>query len=347
MRLRPTVLASVVTLALLAPAGAARSQTMEPAPVLAEVTGKVLGPTSATRVLAISVDGLNTDAIRKLGRDGAPAFHRMIDEGASTLNARTEFEQTVTLPNHTSMMTGRRIDRDLGGHGVTWDDDRRRMTVQKGAGHPVSSIFNVTHADGGLTALFSTKEKFALYDRSWPRAIDRFTTDEDQPALVRAARRDLVRSTRTFTFLHMSLPDQAGHAYGGMTPQYLDAVRATDRLLGTLLAAVDRHAELARDLVVVLTADHGFAPGVRDHSARRRLANYRIPFLVWGAGVGGADLYALNADYRDPGTRRPGYVAARQPVRNGDVANLAADLLGLAAVPGSELDAAEDLDVVR
>jgi hypothetical protein len=32
-------------------------------------------------------------------------------------------------------------------------------------------------------------------------------------------------------------------------------------------------------------------------------------------------------------------------VRNGDVANLATDLLGLGPVPGSELDAEQDLTV--
>ena len=73
--------------------------------------------------------------------------------------------------------------------------------------------------------------------------------------------------------------------------------------------------------------------------------NYRIPFLVWGAGVARGDLYDLNAGYRDPGTKRPSYAARRQPVRNGDVANLATGLLGLKPVPGSELDADQSLQV--
>ncbi|MCW2774890.1 MAG: type phosphodiesterase/nucleotide pyrophosphatase, partial [Nocardioides sp.] len=45
----------------------------------------------------------------------------------------------------------------------------------------------------------------------------------------------------------------------------------------------------------------------------------------------------------DPHKSRPTYAGA-QPVRNGDVANLSTDLLGLAKVPGSELDAQQDLD---
>jgi hypothetical protein len=100
------------------------------------------------------------------------------------------------------------------------------------------------------------------------------------------------------------------------------------------------------DVTVVLTADHGFATGKTDHSAKRDIENYRIPFIVWGAGVDRGDLYAMNPDYRDPGTARPSY-AGKQPVRNGDVADLAATLLGLDAVSGSELDADQSLVVTN
>ncbi|KQW49328.1 hypothetical protein ASC77_11655 [Nocardioides sp. Root1257] len=327
--------ACALSLTLVAPACAgaqtpAASVRHEPAP-------------SATRVLAISVDGLNTDAIRRLGSAGAPTFHRLLSEGASTLNARTEFEQNVTLPNHTGMMTSRRVDRRHGGHGVTWDDDRRRMTVGRAAGHPVQSVFGVVHAAGDRTALFSTKEKFGLYERSWPRGIDRFFVNEDQTALVRRAAADLASTDRAFTFLHVSLPDRFGHEYGGMSAQYLSAVRQTDRDLGEVLATIDGDPSLD-NVVVVLTADHGFMPGRTTHTPKV-LANYRIPFLVWGPGVTAGDLYALNPDYRDPGTGRPRYAAKRQPVRNGDLGNLSLDLLGMKAIPGSELDAKQDLDV--
>ncbi len=59
-----------------------------------------------------------------------------------------------------------------------------------------------------------------------------------------------------------------------------------------------------------------------------------MPFAVWGPGIAPADLYDLNPGYRDPGRTRPG-LRGKQPVRNGDVANLALRLLGLDPVPGS------------
>lgn len=48
-------------------------------------------------VLAISVDGLNPEAIEILRNDRAPVFHRLMREGVSTLDARTAVEATTTL----------------------------------------------------------------------------------------------------------------------------------------------------------------------------------------------------------------------------------------------------------
>jgi len=118
-------------------------------------------------VLAISVDGLNVQAI------AGDAFGRLLDEGASTLNARTEVELTVTLPNHTGMLTGRRVDADHGGHGVTWNEEIPGRTVPGPDGDGVASVFDVVHEAGGGTALFAGKDKFATFERSWPDAMSR------------------------------------------------------------------------------------------------------------------------------------------------------------------------------
>lgn len=289
-------------------------------------------------VLAISVDGLNPSAV------GGAAFDRLFSEGVGTLNARTAVEQTVTLPNHTGMLTGRRIDAGAGGHGVTWNDEIPGRTVPGPGGDGVASVFDVVHAAGGTTALFAGKDKFATFERSWPGAIDEFEVDGDPEALVDDAIDDLTTERRRFTFLHLELPDVAGHASGWLSPAYDDAVARTDQLLGEVLAAVDSTRRLSKRLVVVLTADHGGPEGEKQHSDAGDVANYRIPFVVWGAGIEPGDLYERNPDYADPGGDQLAYDGT-QPVRNADVANLALDLLGLDAVPGSELDAAQDLDV--
>lgn len=328
-------------------------------------TGVAAAPESpddrVRRVVAISVDGLSPAAIRRLGRAGTPAMHRMIAHGASTLNARTLRESTSTLPNHTGMLTGRRVLASAGGHGVDFNGDNG-STVHAEAGEPVAGVFSVVHDRGGRTEFYSGKSKFDLLDRSWNARfgapdgvgtdqgrdkLDRYLLSEDAGLLVTRLVRRLRHRPATFSFLHLRLPDAAGHRYGYLSRPYFRAVRRTDALVGRVLSAVARKPALRRHTTVVLTADHGGHGGrdSRSHSDPRLRGNYRIPFLVWGASVSrGADLYGLNPDRRRPGARRTGY-AGRQPVRNADLANLATDLLDLPRVAGSQLNAARDLDV--
>ena len=94
----------------------------------------------------------------------------------------------------------------------------------------------------------------------------------------------------------------------------------------------------------MLTSDHGGYGA--SHGDPASLANYRVPFMVWGIGVArGADLYSLNpGDRRDPGSGRPTY-AGLQPIRNAEVANLVLDLLDLPSVPGSTTNTRQGLSV--
>ena len=310
------------------------------------------------RVIAISVDGLNPRAIQKLGQSRTPAFHRLMREGAYTLNARTIREQTRTLPNHTAMFTGRRVEGQRGGHGYTENVDNG-TTVHQAAGHYVASVFDVVHDNGGSTAMFAAKIKFNLYKRTWnahggpDRAgrndgrakIDRFTIDVNDTRLVAKLTAELRRSPREFTFVHLSLPDRAGHAHGFMRKEYLDAVEQTDRLLGRILDTVADRPGLHRHTLVLLTTDHGGEGAT--HYAADKLKNYRIPFMAWGPGIpAGRDLYALNPTFRSPGTSRTNY-RGKQPIRNADLANVVTDALDLPHVPGSEFNSRRSLNVFR
>jgi len=317
-----------------------------PPPVLVDPAAGPDPAPVATSVLAVSIDGLNPRAIRKLGRDRAPTLHWLRRRGVSTLNARSEVEQTETLPNHTSMISDRRIDATHEGHGVTWNDDRLTpATVQEAAGHDVSSVFGRVHEAGLRTGLFASKTKFSLFERSWPEEVDRTVVRTRTLRLARVVRRDIRRHERAFRFVHLADPDHAGHDHGFMSRPYLRAVERADHQLGTLLHAL-RAARLARETVVIVTSDHGGGAGADHHDDPTRLVNARVPFLVKGPGVArGALLYDLNPHYRDPHRRIPGYGADRQPVRNGALGNLALDVLGLEAVPGSGINEAQDLRV--
>jgi len=166
MRVLPSALAAALVSVLFAAAPVSAAPPPEP-------RSAVIDENQVTRVVVISVDGLNPDAITQLGESGAPTFHRIVDEGATTFNARSEVEMTNTLPNHTGMVTSRRIDLATGGHGVTWNDDRLvPRTVELAAGQQVGSVFSSLDAAGLSSSLFAAKGKFGLFNRSWPNGVD-------------------------------------------------------------------------------------------------------------------------------------------------------------------------------
>ncbi|CAM3519664.1 alkaline phosphatase family protein [Nocardioides dubius] len=340
-RLRPFGVA-VATLTLVAASGCA-GDSGDPRPDETAVASAHRPAEHPARVVLISVDGLNPTAITKLGRAGTPNLHRLLREGSGTLNARTLVERTITLPNHTGMLTGRRVDARHGGHGVTVNHDPG-TTVHRYAGERVASIFDVVDDAGRSTALYASKEKFAFFKRSWPTSIDRYVWRTSNAKLIRKVRAGLTSSPAALTFVHLSAPDVAGHAHGFLTPRYLDAVKHVDRLLGTLIRTVRGDAGLRTSTAIVVTADHGGPRNDKLHSVRTLRANYRVPVLAWGPGIEPGNLYALNPAFKNPGTGRPGY-GGKQPIRNGMVANLALSLLGLGPVPGSTLDKAQRLRV--
>lgn len=298
---------------------------------------------AAASVIALSVDGLNPSALTELGPGRLPNFFALIRSGTSTLNARTELESTETLPNHTGMLTGRPIEGPSG-HGVDFNTDPGQVTVGSRAGRPIASVLDVVHGADRSTALYASKSKFALYQRSWASSIDRSVIEEDNERLVDRLVADLRSRPAAFTFVHLSAPDIAGHGSGFMGPAYLRAVEQVDGLLGRIRQTVDGSPDLQRRVSLVVTADHG-GRGTSGHAAADKLDDYRIPFIVAGPTVkAGSDLYALNTDYRDPGESRPSY-AGEQPVRNGNLADVSTELLGLPPVPGSVFGVRHPLDL--
>lgn len=305
------------------------------------------GATDGPVVLAISIDGLTPVAIEKLGARGTPNLHRLMAEGSSTLNARTSMESTRTLPNHTGMITGRRVT-GADGHGVTFNNDNG-YTLAETHGSYVPGMFDIAHDRGRQTAFLAEKDKFRYLMRSWDDehgaedatgaddGRDKTDVDEVAPAgrIVPEVAAALTDGATDLVFLHLTAPDRAGHAEGWLGDEYMDAVRSADAQVGDILATVDDHPALAAWLTILVTADHGGPEGETAHYDVKDIANYRIPFIAWGRGFPeGADLYAINPQRKDPDSGRPGYSGA-QPIRNLDIAGTSLRLLGLPPLPGA------------
>ena len=309
-------------------------------------------------VIHISVDGLRPDAIRRLGSAHVSHFYRLRIEGAYTDNARSDYDHTVTLPNHACELTSRSVVGP-NGHGVYFNYDDGRTLAQI-HGSYVAGVFDVVHDNGRTTGMYASKSKFDLFERSWNAVngspdtvgadngrdkIDVYVNTANTAALVDAFLADMESSPYEYSFIHLNDLDAAGHSFGWDSQPYFDTVMKVDGFLGRIFDLIDTHSLLAGKTWILLTADHG--GNGTDHSNAADSLNYTIPLYVWGPGIpAGADIYWLNpVSRRNPGSSRPDYTAIPQPIRNGEAANLSLDLLGLDAAPGSSLDAAQDCRV--
>ena len=308
------------------------------------------------RVVVIDVEGLTTRGVRKAGAR-APQLVRLRQEGAFTLNARTAVERNTGLPNLVGMLTGRRVKATAEGHGVVWNRDTG-TTVHAASGRYVSSTFDLVHNFGLRTALLSTHPRTGLIARSWDAAnggadpygvdngrakIDTVSRHADDAALGRQLVSMLAGDAPEYTIAHLGSVAAAGRTHGWHSPQYLAALTGVDRVIGSVLDTIAADERLRSRTVVVVTSDSGAA---RKQGQQLRPVHYKVPLMVWGANVvPGAELYAINPGYTNPGAQQVGYGAAAQPIRTGAIANLANALLRLPTIPGSRFNASQAFNV--
>lgn len=294
------------------------------------------------------------------------AFKKFQTEGVGTLNARNDANYAITLPNHVTMMTSRGV---TGGAGHGWTSNKDPLptdTLASNKGSYVASGFDVAHDHGLRTAIWSGKSKFSVFQQSYSAssgAADLTGPDNGRDKIdydkvvagIKAA--DLTNDFITamsadpyhYVFLHYQDPDASGHASGWSTDPtsaFATTLKSVDKAIGNILQLVENNPTLKGNTAVILTADHGGHD--KTHGDTQNPLDFTIPFYVWGPGVvaAGGDIYAINATRRacpEP-SANPAYTGS-QPVRNGDAANLALDLLGLGPVPDSTIDKAQDLKV--
>jgi predicted AlkP superfamily pyrophosphatase or phosphodiesterase len=327
--------------------------------------GSVRAEKVTDHVIQISVDGMGSSYLQALLDQGElPTFKRLQEEGAYTHNARTDYDFTITLPNHTCMVTGRPV-RDkaaspnaISGHQWTINSDPGERTLHSNKHTYIASVWDVAHDNGLRTGAFVSKSKFSLYDQSYNERngapdttgedngrdkIDVYVKESSEKMTDRFIE-EMTANPFNYVFVHFADTDSAGHSKKWGSPEYNAALKKIDGLLGKILAMIDGDERLRGKTTIIISADHG---GIDyNHGFNTNPINYTIPFYTWGAGVKHTDdLYSLNTDSRvNPGVGRPDYIERdQQPIRNGDGGNLALSLLGLGPIPDSTINAAQDL----
>lgn len=308
-------------------------------------------------VVLLSLEGVRSKTIKALGTS-ASGFNRLRGYGASTLNART-VERTTSLSNVASMLTGKPVSTRISGHGVV--DGTNATTVHNTAGRYVTSVMDLVHDRGLRTALFTNDPQAAIFDRSWNAtngAPDRNWTDNGRDKIstfgyyarhsgvARAVYQHLSGSNpAAFTYAQLSAADQAGHTYGFGSDAYRNAVLTVSKQVAAVQDAILDNPVLSGRTLLIVAGEHG---GVgSNHTNAEQLGNVRVPLYVRGPNVPhGADLYAMNPNYVNPGSSLSDYYGD-QPLRPALVANLVTAVLTLPAVPGSTMNTQQNFTVFR
>lgn len=218
-------------------------------------------------VLIVSFDGGKPAVIR---RSPMPNLHWLAAHGSYTWSARTVVP-SITLPSHTSMLTG--VGPET--HKITWNDwqpDKGVVTVP--------TVFALAKKAGLSTAMLAGKEKFAHLNQ--PDTIDFVSTPSAEALAVAAAAGQAIELLRpNLTFVHFPDPDSAGHKYGWGSPEQVQAFARSDRALGILLEALKR-AGIHRDTAIIVSADHG---GHGKTHGLNAPSDVLIPWIAYGSGI--------------------------------------------------------------
>ncbi len=237
-------------------------------------------------VFIISIDGGKPAVIAE---SEMPHLKALAAGGATTWAASTIFP-SITLPSHTSMLTGMSPEK----HQILWNG----YTPIKGL-VKVPTVFSYlkTQNPSAITAMFVGKVKFR---HLWlPDTLDVFnygTPQEPKPvagtpelekskipsqAVAKAAAAYIVEKKPTLAFIHFADPDSAGHKDGWGSPQQKEAFKVTDQALSQITRAIEQ-AGIAATTTLIISADHG--GHLKTHGLNIP-DDMIIPWIASGCGV--------------------------------------------------------------
>lgn len=272
-------------------------------PFVAAVAGEV-APKGVEQVFIMSFDGAGGLPAVVSERKNMPVFQRMAEEGAVSWSAQTIFP-SITLPSHTSMLTGVGPDK----HRITWNDWIPENGLVK-----VPTVFSLAKARGLKTGMFVGKSKF--HHLELPGTVDVFVWPEPKAGareVAEAFAANVGKLKPGVCFIHFADPDKTGHKFGWGSPEQAAALADCDQALKSVCQAITA-AGLMESSVILLTADHG---GHEKTHGSDMPEDMTIPWVVWGRGV-------------------KKHSVLTQPIHTVDTAATVLWLLGMPLPPGME-----------
>lgn len=192
------------------------------------------------KTLLILVDGMRPDALAN-----CPDAQKVMERSVYTLNVQTVMP-SVTLCCHTSLFFSM-MPESHGTKGNTYVPPSR----------PILSLFDVLAIEKKDVASFYSWGQ--LRDLCHPASLNysllikggKIGYDKANDRLTDAAIGYITENDPDLTFLYLGSPDEAGHAHGWMSDEYMKSLENSWKNIARIMEAIPK------DYAVIITADHG------------------------------------------------------------------------------------------
>lgn len=218
-------------------------------------------------VILVMIDGARPDALEAVH---CPTIDALRAAGASTMHAQSGVP-SVTLPCHMSIFHS--VPPTC--HGIT-------TNVFIPMARPLPGLIEQVRSAGRRTACIHNWEPLRDISRPEQVAYSYYREPSLDHTYDDAVGAEAVRLLREegdafdFVFLYFGSVDAAGHAFGWMSPEYLNQLQRVDGLLGRVLDV------LSPDATIVVQADHGGHD--RTHGTDS-LDDMTIPWIAAGPAI--------------------------------------------------------------
>lgn len=219
------------------------------------------------KVIMILVDGMRPDSLPDIA-----TAQKIIGKSASTMNARTVMP-SVTLPCHISLF-----------HSVTPERHGTTTNVYAPQVRPINGICEVLKNADKRSAVFYNWEE--IKDVSRPNSLTHACFYAGRRIGYKLAGEELTDSAiaylkkydTDFTFVYFGYTDFAGHKFGWMSEEYMEAMQSSWDNIEKLMN------ELGDEYTYIITADHGGHD--RTHGSEMP-EDMLIPVVINGEGFEG------------------------------------------------------------
>lgn len=244
-----------------------RSLLLAAAFLLAACATKPETPPAPGLVVLVSIDGFRPDYLE---RGVTPTLSKLAADGVRAEAMRSSFP-TLTFPNHYTIVTGMRPDRngivnntmfDPGHPGVMFSLSNRVVNTQPHWWNDAAPIWVSAEQQGVRTGTMFwpgseveirgvRPQDWVVFDQSMSSAsrVDRALSWLDRPAAERPR----------FLTLYFDIVDTAGHHHGPDSAETNAAVAETDAAMKRFLDGLAARG-LAGNANIIVTSDHGMAP---------------------------------------------------------------------------------------